>query len=155
MQPEVAEMLAAITAGAAEYNQVSTLATEMVSYGNALEAEGHYEAAEQVYQGVNTMGGQVADSAVLANEELAGLNAQLEANLALEGLYNLLNDPSSLEVVQWTYNQIAEGLEMVSQYLLDYNALFETADTDTASDIAGLIMEQGDTGLEHLFAPAQ
>lgn len=156
MQPEVAQMLAAMTAGSQEYNQINTLSEELIAYGTGLESNQQYEEAEAVYQSVDALGQQVQSSAVLANEELAGLNAQLEANLALEQLYQLLQDPDNLEVVQWTYHQIAESLNALSQYLLGYNELFANADAETASEISATVMSEGDTNLAvPPAAPAQ
>jgi anti-sigma factor RsiW len=143
MDSDAAQLVAASTAGYWEGQAIYGLSTDLYSQGQAYEAAGDYESAEQVYEAMRTMGAQMAEGALYAQERMAAMNAQSQAILALQQIYELLQQPESLAVLGTLAAELVDGLNALDAQLGALNNAFQN-DASNIANLAGFILTNGD-----------
>jgi tetratricopeptide (TPR) repeat protein len=147
MDPEVARLLAASTAGINESQDVTDLGNQLLAYGRQYESEGDYETAAMFYNAVQSMGMQVDASAVMANERMAGLQTALQAVEALEQIYQVLQTPDSQQVLAALNASLAEGLNGLNEVMTQVTGLFGATDTHVVNQLVNMVLTGGDISL--------
>lgn len=149
MNPENAEVLAALTAGQEEYSELRSLANELLSYGRFFEEQGDSETAARIIAAVNSMGAQVADGAMFSQEQMAGFDIQQEAlgitadpatQSSIQALLESADDPLDYVGVITELATGVEGLGNVVNQVLTTLA----SNSDEAGAIAAAILREGD-----------
>ncbi|HPO17499.1 MAG TPA: tetratricopeptide repeat protein [Candidatus Hydrogenedentes bacterium] len=124
MDADTAHFLAGSSAGGNEYGTMTKLSQDLIAQGDKYAAAGDYDTAQQIYQGVQRLGSQLVTSAVYADEQLAGYDAQQQALDALEAIYVILQDSENLEALEAMYNGIAEGLDQLLQLIAGLDSIY-------------------------------
>ncbi len=148
-----ARLLAAATAGADEYLQMRDLATKLLDAGRYYESIGDYATAETIYGAVRQFGEDVVAGGNYINEHLAGLEIQHEALGSLQGLYNVLGDPETINALMQSFALLAQAFTDLRSYIETYNAILASGDLDLINNIVGLVLQQGDMNM--LGQPSQ
>lgn len=152
MDRDTARVLAASTAGYFEGQTFSNMTNTLMAQGRTYEQSGNYEAAEEVYNAVREMGAQVDTAALYTQEREVALNAQTQAVLALQGLYELLQEPESQVILGELASQLINGLGELDSQMTNLNQAFNN-DANNVVNLAGFILTNGNLGdlLSNLF----
>ena len=153
MDPELAGILTALTAGAEQYSDLVELGQQLLGYGREQEELGDTELAQGIYESVYEMGTQVAAGASYSAEELAGLDLQQDAIEVLSGFFEFLQLPDSLGILTEQTNQLVSAFEAVGQFFEELDAYFaQQIEHSFIGRIADAILNEGDLNLfEVLF----
>jgi len=157
MDPELAGILTALTAGAEQYTDLVELGQDLLAYGQDQEELGDTELAQDIYESVYDMGTQVAAGASYSAEELAGLDLQQDAIEVLSGFFEFLQLPDSIELLTEQTNQLVGAFEAVGQFFEDLDAYFaQQIEQSFIGRIADAILNEGDLNLfEVLFGTGE
>jgi hypothetical protein len=139
-----AQLLAAITAGAVEYEQVRALADSMLQYGLYYEGIGDYDSAQAIYRSMENMGVQVASGAGYINEQIVGLEVQEDALQSQNGLATLLGQPETAQAITDSLRLLSMAWGGVEGYLADFNQVFTAAGLDIVNALAESVLNNGD-----------
>ena len=140
LDPEVARMLAASTAGTTEYNDLISLGEELLRYGQEYQEAGDYQTAEQIYAAVRQMGLQADSGAGLLNDSLAALDIQHSAIDALFGLYEVFANPSNRQIIEAAYQELMRGFAQLAEFLTTYINMMDAATPEDISHLNDLTM---------------
>jgi len=135
---EVARLLVALTAGAAQYGQLVGLGSQLIDYGKYYEQNGQTELAEQIYSSVRIFGEQLADNAVFANELLAGLDIEREAISVLSGLVEFMQETQNVELLARQGENLFEALNSVGSFFTSLNDFFQN---ELGGDVIGAFVD--------------
>jgi len=148
MDPELAGILTALTAGAEQYTDLVALGQQLLGYGREQEELGDPELAQDIYESVYEMGTQVAAGASYSAEELAGLDLQQDAIEVLSGFFEFLQLPDSLGILTAQTNQLVSAFEAVGQFFEELDAYFaQQIERSFIGRIADAILNEGDLNL--------
>jgi anti-sigma factor RsiW len=152
MDRDTARVLAASTAGYFEGQTFSNMTNTLMAQGRTYEQNGNYEAAEEVYNAVREMGAQVDTAALYTQEREVALNAQTQAVLALQGLYELLQEPESQVILGELASNLIDSLGVLDSQMTNLNQAFNN-DANNVVNLAGFILTNGNLGdlLSNLF----
>lgn len=148
-----ARLLAAATAGSQEYLHIRELAKDLLEQGRYYESIGDYATAESIYDAVRRFGEEVQAGATYINEEFAGLETQHDALGSLQGLYEVLGDPQTVNALMQSFALLAEAFADLTAYIESYNAALASGNMDWINMISSLVLQQGDLNIPGL--PAQ
>jgi hypothetical protein len=142
--PALARFLAVATAGTEEYTDYTTLAGSLLQYSDYYIATNQPETAGRIITATQQFGTQVATGAVLANEQVAGLDIQLDALNALRALLDFLGEPEegAGENLLARTSQILRDLADLAELITQIGALF--GDGTEIAAILDTILERGD-----------
>ncbi len=144
MNEESAQMLAAITAGAMEYEYVRDLRASLLVQGDYYASQGDYEAADTIYDAVRKMGEQVEAGAGYFNEAIAGLETQEEALRRQRNLADLWRGSEAVEAVTQSLNLLSQAWRELERYVERYNEAFLSASHDFLNNLTDVALHYGD-----------
>ena len=148
LDPSVARLLAAFTAGSQQYTDLVDLGSQLLQFGHDQEALGDTDAAQQVYEAVLGMGTQVYADAAFSAEQLAGLDIQHAATDALAGFFEFLNMPDGIALLTEQTVGLVEAFGAIGAIFGQLDDLFQRAmDSNVLMSIADVILGQGDLNL--------
>lgn len=148
IDPDVAKMLAALTAGTDQYSSLTGLGDQLLEYGRYYEQNGDADLAQQIYEAVRTMGSQIAESATYSTEQLAGLDIERAALEMLSGLVTVLQSPESLEILSTQIDGLQIAFTRLGEFMTALDQLFASSDQSLLTgQVADYIMRNGDLGL--------
>lgn len=143
MDPEVARLMAALTAGTNESRYTTAMAQQLMEYGQYYESIGDYETAQQIYESLQQMGAQYASGASMAIERQTGLEVQLQAVDAIQQIYAILQDPEAMRVLEAAYATLHDSLTQVFDFIAQFDEMLNMASEDLVNQIAARILRQG------------
>ncbi|MDX9971373.1 MAG: zf-HC2 domain-containing protein [FCB group bacterium] len=146
MPAETARLLAALTAGNNEYNFLYTLTNDLLEYGRSYAEQNSLAEARQVYEAVEQLGEQVASGASLSLVESAGLYAQQQSLLGLEGVYAALGSEEAIARFQDQTLELLIQIDELNRYVTELNSFFSSADAIWTA-VADVILQGGDLNL--------
>ena len=150
MSPEVARTLTAMTAGSGEYSFLQDVGGELLRYGEQSIEAGNPEAAQQIFEAVLQLGGQLENGANFAREQLAALDLQRSALGSLEEIYQLLDASSELADLHPQILSLMEGFENLRDFFDAMDGMFHAdMDEEFMLELADYIMQAGDIELFH------
>ena len=150
--PQVARFLAVATAGTQEYTDYVTLGGSLLQFGDYYTATNQNETAGRIIIATQQFGTQVASSASLTNEQVAGLDIQLDALNALQALYALIEQPEEdTENLLARTSQLLRDLADLADLITLIGEFFGQADDTQITDALDSILENGDIGLIETF----
>jgi hypothetical protein len=147
MPADSARFLAATSAGQREYNDVVSLGQDLLNQGQRYEEVKDYETANSIYNAVRELGVQVEQGALLSNERLAGYDLQMGALDAVARVAEILKTPEGLQIIEGTYNVLADSLTGFVDYLGAVGQYLNSATPSDAGQIGSQILTQGDLNL--------
>ena len=148
MDPELAGILTALTAGAEQYTDLVALGQHLLEHGRDHEELGEAELAQDIYESVYNMGTQIAADASYSAEELAGLDLQQDAIEMLSGLFAFLQLPENIELLTAQTNQLVIAFEAVGEFFEELDAYFaQRIEHGFIARIADVILNEGDLNL--------
>ncbi|NIA16380.1 MAG: hypothetical protein GWP08_20155 [Nitrospiraceae bacterium] len=148
LDPSVARLLAAFTAGSQQYTDLVDLGTQLLQFGRDQEALGDMAAAQQVYEAVYGMGTQVYADAAFSAEQLAGLDIQHAATDALAGFFEFLNMPEDIAALTERTLELVQAFGGIGEIFGQLDDLFQQAlNSEFLMTIADVILGQGDLNL--------
>ncbi|MCP4641743.1 MAG: hypothetical protein GY851_14975 [bacterium] len=148
LEPEAAELLAALTAGMDEYEFLTELGSELLEYGEAHWEAGDVDSAEEIFGAVQTLGEQLEEGAVLLQEQLAALDIERAAIEMLEGLYIAIESVEGIETLTAQTMELMVGLESISELFQVLDTLFfSEGDGNFFNMISSIILQEGDLSL--------
>lgn len=149
VDPETARLLAALTAGRTEYNELTSVASNLLSYGDQYRDLGDFETAESIYNAVLLFGEQIDAGASFSQEALAGVDVQQDA---LSSLRELNDETGNVANIEEIVNATGELLYS-TEALLDHFNQLDSILTGTLPDdsllgrIADIILGSGDLNI--------
>jgi len=148
VDPELAAVLTALTAGADQYADLVALGRRLLDHGQDQEELGEAALAQDIYESVYDMGAQLAAGASYSAEELAGLDLQQAAIDVLSGLFEFLQFPESIDVLTGQTNELVGAFEAVGQFFEELDTFFtQQIEQSFVGRIAEVILSQGDLNL--------
>ncbi|MFP4499453.1 MAG: tetratricopeptide repeat protein [Candidatus Hydrogenedentota bacterium] len=144
MNEESAQMLAAITAGAMEYEYMRDLRASLLVQGDYYASRGDYDAADTIYNAVRKMGEQVEAGAGYFNEAIAGLETQEAALRRQRNLAELWRGSETVEAVTQSLNLLGQAWRKLERYVERYNEAFLSASHDFLNNLADVALHYGD-----------
>ena len=144
MSFDEAQLLAAFNAGAEEYNATTQLGYELLSYGAYFESVGDAETALAIYKSVHQMGLQLNQGAAFSNEMLAGLDVQMAAIEAMNGLAQVMDIPGGAYTLEIAYVAFVEGLDFFLEHTEVFDNMIAVSDMSTIFNAVRYMMHQGD-----------
>ena len=146
--PEAAKLLSALTAGVDEYEYLCDLGNDLIDHGEEFQELGELEAAQEILESVQQLGEQIEAGATVIQEQLAGLDIQYAATLALEGLYTALGSFGDIEALTAQTFDLVEGFESIVNLFAALDAfLFSDADSGIWALISDVILQTGDLNI--------
>ncbi len=147
MNPEAARLIAALSAGLGESRDAVAMAQQLLQYGQYYESMGDYDTAQQIYESIRQMGGQLVNGAALGYERQAGLEIQIQAVEAIQQIYAILQDPLNMRALEATYTGLVNSLSQVIDFLGQFEDLLNYASEDLIHQIAERILRQGNLSI--------
>lgn len=148
LEPDAARMLAAMTAGMDEYDFLCDLGDDLLEYGQAALDAGQPESAQEIFESVQRMGVQLESGAAMLQEQLAALDVQQMANVALEGLYVALESVEGIEALTVQTWDLVAGLQHVEDFIAALDQLFlGKGESGFWNTVADIILLRGDLNL--------
>lgn len=149
MEPDVARMVAALTAGVDENNFLCQLAGDLLKYAQGFLSANDSATAETIYSGVEQFGRQVEAGAELTQEQLAGVDIQRAALAGLGELYTTVESADGVASVTEATNALTLDVQELASFLFALDELFlKPMTTDFWNLLSGIILGSGDI---HLF----
>lgn len=142
--PDIARILAATSAARGEYETLTAYAQELLQYGDYYASIGDFATAEQIYKATQQMGALVQQSALFAYEELAGIDSQYQAVIALESLYQLFEQPQNLQILGDTLGGILSSFTQVGAFFSTYANLYANLSAAQITEFAQEVLMNGD-----------
>lgn len=156
VDPDVARMLAALTAGTGEYSSLTGLGDQLLEYGRYYEQNGEVDLAQQIYEAVRTMGSQIAENATYSTERLAGLDVERTALEMLSGLVTVLQSPESLEILSTQIDGLQTAFICLGEFMAALDQLFMSSNQNLLTGrVADYIVRNGDLGLFSFLGGSQ
>lgn len=153
MEEEAARVLAAFTAGDAQYEFLCALSEDLLDYGRFFAEEGDYAAAEEIYQSVQRFGEQLNQGATVAADRLAGLDVERAAIDGLTELYAVLGSTEGIEALTTQALDLFAGMDGVGAFVQAVEEFITTtSDPDLWSQLAARVLEGGETALLDAYA---
>lgn len=142
--PEVAQLLGALTAGRWENDELTAFASDLIATGQRYQESGDTETASSVFLAALELGRQLDSGADLSQERLAALDIQSQAIGALRSLERE-DDDVLLTIAAEDLYESTWGLR---EYFSNLGLLF-AGDLDDVllRTIGEIILEHGDLGL--------
>lgn len=155
MQPEVARLLSALTAGADQYEFLYNLASDLLQYGQGFMAEQDYATAEQIIEAVQQFGRQVEEGAQFSQEAIAGLDIQTAAIDVLSSLYTTVESDQGIEdLTAQTQELVGRIYELNSFFDRLNELLFRDGTAEFWNLVTGIILQSGDLLLFDYLDPS-
>ena len=149
MSSDAARTLTAATAGSSEYSDITSFGTQLLAYGQEYEAQGNYAAAQQLYEAVNALGGQLFSSSNYTMEQLAGLDIQQQAISLLTDVFDVLGMNDYLTVLGTQAQALQEAITQVSTAMDTVRNLFSSSLSASAlNNLINSILGNGDANLQ-------
>lgn len=144
---DTARFLALSTSGNGEYENIAILRGELMDYGAYYEGLGDYETAQQIYNAVNQLGGQLYQGAAMAVEQQYGLETQQDAITAIQGIAEIFQQPEAVALLGETLGVLADGIFDVTEYIAARQQLVTNPTTSAQLDWTAFlnhVMNNGD-----------
>ncbi len=117
LDADTASYLALSMGGETEVGDIAALRSELLNYGDYYEQQGDTDTAQQIYNAVNELGMQLEEGADMAVVEQAGLETQQDAMDALQGIFEVLQQPDTVAVLGDTIGLLAQSILEVTRYI--------------------------------------
>lgn len=149
VEPAVAQMLGAFTAGRWEYDQQIALANQLMGHGREYLAAGDSTTAQAIFEAVLEMGRQIDQGASLAQDRQAGIDIQRAAIEALQPVYSAAGQVAEIQRLLEAANGINAALGQLTEYLGLVNVQIGGIPLESAFWllIADTILREGDLDL--------
>lgn len=147
MEPQTAQVLAALTAGVEEHGELTGLSEELLAYAQYYADLGNLDAARRVAEAVQRFGEQLDAGALFAQERLAGLDMQRAAVDVLEGFYTALSSFEDIELLTTQTMDLVSDFQGMAEFFDGLDALLTGASEDFLATIGDLILGYGDMNL--------
>lgn len=145
MDPLVARLLTAFTAGTDEYGFLTQLGSNLSQHGQELMLNGDLETARDVFEAIQQLGAQVDEGAAFAQERLAALDIQRTAIDGLSEVYKAKGLPEDVDGLVGQVHGLMSSLESVRDFLAQLDALLsEDEDPGYLETVANGILQVGD-----------
>jgi hypothetical protein len=139
-----ARMLAAITAGTAEYEYIDRLAQDLLQYGDYYQQNGDYATAQAIYDAAESLGIQVSNGAGYINEQLAGFETQQAALERQRTLADILGSPEAVQAITQSLQLLSVAWSGLENYFNQINTVFAAAGEEVLNNLAQIVLDQGD-----------
>jgi hypothetical protein len=148
MEPEAARMVASLTAGIDENNFLCQLAGDLLGYGQGFLSENDSATAEAIFKAVEEFGRQVEEGAAFSQEQLAGMDIQIQALGGLGQLYTIVESADGVASVTEAANALTIKVEDVAGFFAALDELFlKPMTTGFWNMVSGIILGSGDISL--------
>lgn len=147
MNPEAARLIAALSAGLGESRDAVAMAQQLMQYGQYYESIGDYDTAQQIYESIRQMGGQLVNGAALGHERQAGIEIQIQAVEAIQQIYAILQDPVNMRALEAAYTGLVNSLSQIVLFLEQFEDLLNYASEDLINQIAERLLRQGNLSI--------
>ncbi len=146
VDPVTAELVSALSAGYWEFNELTTLAGDLMASADSLAESGDVNSATQIYEAVRQMGDDLNSNAQFAQERLAGAQIEDSASSALALILEAQGQPSEAERIREGAGELLVTMnELTEHFQRAENFLGIPVNDDTAlSQLAQLIFAFGD-----------
>ena len=148
MEPEAARMVASLTAGIDENNFLCQLAGDLLEYGQGFLSENDSATAEAIFKAVEEFGRQVEGGAAFSQEQLAGMDIQIQALGGLGQFYTTVESADGVASVTEATNALTIKVEDVAGFFVALDELFlKPMTTEFWNMVSGIILGSGDISL--------
>ncbi|MBI4558356.1 MAG: zf-HC2 domain-containing protein [Candidatus Hydrogenedentes bacterium] len=148
MDPQAARVATAFTAGDDEYGVLCDLGNKLLQYGRYYAESGDLATAQRIAEATQQFGQQLDDSALFAQERLAGLDIQRAAIDILEGIYEALGSGDGIETLVAQTMALVNGFQEWQNFFNNLDEVISEATDDRfVGFLADLILRQGDLNI--------
>ena len=151
---DTARLVAALTAGTQQYVDIVELGDQLLQFGSYYERNGDVEFAQDVYETVDYLGGQVARSATFFWENVAGVDIQRAAIDMFEGIYTTLESAEGMETLAAQLEELGKELNALLGFFDQLNEFLVTASDELLASVSGFVIQNGDLTLLEDTGPA-